>query len=305
MSSWRVRFFGLATRLLIRRRNWGDPQTLARRARRLLGAPRLYQWMRTFGIRIVDTRGSEVDGEWLSPPGPVTRTILYLHGGGYVSCSPATHRPITAALARLTPARVFALDYRLAPEHPFPAALDDAVRAYRWILAGGVPPQTLALAGDSAGGGLAIATLLRLRHEGAPSPACAVLMSPWTDLAATGPSVQENDNLCDMFRPENMAAFAVCYAPSHAWRESAVSPLYGPVDGLPPLHLQVGAGELLLDDAVRLHDRVKATGGESELVVFDGVFHGWQMLDGVVPEARDALARSARFIHALTKPDAA
>ena len=300
MSSWRIRFFRGAIRLLIRRRNWGNAQALTRRARRLFGAPGLYQWMRTFGIRIVNTRDSGVNGEWLSPPEPGARTILYFHGGGYVSCSPATHRPITAALARLTPARVFALDYRLAPEHPFPAALDDAVRAYRWILASGVSPRTLALAGDSAGGGLALATLLRLKRDGVPLPACVVLMSPWTDLAATGASIQSNDGLDDMFRTENMAAFAACYAPAHTWREPEVSPLYGRLDGLPPLCIQVGTQELLLDDAVRVHDGVRAHGGESELGMFDGVFHCWQMLDGLVPEAREALAASARFIHART-----
>jgi acetyl esterase/lipase len=266
----------------------------------VFGAFALYQWMRTFGIRIVPTQDIGVNGEWLVPRQPAHRTILYLHGGGYVSCSPATHRPITAAFARLTPARVFALDYRLAPEHPFPAALDDAVAAYRWLLAGGVDPRTLALAGDSAGGGLVLATLLRLRRDGGPLPACAVLLSPWTDLAGTGASLQKNDGRCDMFHPENIPAFAICYAPREAWMDSEVSPLYGSLDGLPPLHIQVGSGELLLDDAGRLHDRVKAAGGESELAVFDGVFHVWQMLDGVVPEARTALAASAGFIRTQT-----
>jgi acetyl esterase/lipase len=195
---------------------------------------------------------------------------------------------------------LFAPAYRLAPEHPYPAALDDAERAYDWLLAEGVAPRSLALAGDSAGGGLALALLLRLRDRQAQMPACAVLFSPWTDLTASGASVHANDGKCAMFRPENMGAFARCYAPQSAWGEAGVSPLFGSPHGLPPLHIQVGAEELLLDDAVRLHDRILAIGGRSELVVYDGVFHGWQMLDGLIPEARHALSRAGSFVLSAT-----
>lgn len=222
--------------------------------------------------------------------------MLYLHGGGYVSCSPATHRPITAGLARLAAARVFAPDYRLAPEHPYPAALDDAERAYRWLIGQGISPRTLVLAGDSAGGGLALALLLRLRDHRVPLPACAVLLSPWTDLTGSGASVRENDGRCAMFRPANLPAFAACYAPPAAWRDPGVSPLFGSLGGLPPLHIQVGAEELLRDDALRVHDRVRSAGGESELSMYDGVFHGWHMLDGFVPEARRAIEHAASFV---------
>jgi monoterpene epsilon-lactone hydrolase len=274
----------------------GAPPTLARRARRVFAAPRVHRWIRSYDLEIAAADEDGVRGEWLSPIPPAPRTILYLQGGGYVSCSAATHRPITAALSRLIPARVFALDYRLAPEHPFPAALDDAEHAYRWLLGRGVRSNSLAIAGDSSGGGLALSMLLRLRDQRVPSPACAVLLSPWTDLAATGASVRGNNGICDMFRPENMVAFAVCYAPHDMWTDGAVSPLYGRLDGLPPLHIHVGQGELLRDDSVRLHKRVSAEGGASELVIYEGVFHGWHMLDGVVPEARQALTRAARFV---------
>lgn len=304
MSSLRVRCVGLATRLLIRRRDWGAPERLARRARRLFGAPRPYQWLRSFGVRITQTGTDEPPGEWLVPRPAARPTILYLHGGGYVSCSPATHRPITAALARLAPARVFAPAYRLAPEHPYPAALEDVERAYHWLLARGIAPEALALAGDSAGGGLALALLLRLRDARVPLPSCAVLLSPWTDLSGSGASVRENDGRCAMFRPENVSAFAACYAPPAAWQDAGVSPLHGRLDGLPPLHVQVGADELLRDDAVRLHRRLQSAGGSSDLVIYDGVFHGWHMLDGLVPEARLALARAARFVYAMAGADA-
>ena len=301
-ASLRARCISLVTRVLIRRREWGTQGTLARRARRLFGTPSVFKFIRSYGLHIEVVDNDGVRGEWLAPRSPVSRTIFYIHGGGYVACSAATHRPITAALARLTPARVFALDYRLAPEHPFPAALDDAERAYRWLLASGVRPNELAIAGDSAGGGLALSLLLRLRDQHVPLPSCAVLLSPWTDLAATGASVRKNDGVCDMFRPENMAAFAECYAPRDMWSNAAVSPLYGRLDALPPLHIHVGNDELLLDDSVRLHERVNAAGGASEIVIYEGVFHGWHMLDGLIPEAREALSRAARFVHAAGAP---
>jgi acetyl esterase/lipase len=224
--------------------------------------------------------------------------ILYLHGGGYVSCSPAVYRPITAALARLTPARVFALDYRLAPEHPHPAAVDDAERAFDWLLAQGVGPETIAVAGDSAGGGLTLALLLRLRDKGKALPAAAVLLSPWTDLSGSGPSMALNDGRDAMFRPANIRTFAGCYAPMESWRVPAVSPVFGDLGGLPPVHLQVGAEELLRDDAVRVHDRIERAGGSSELALFEGVFHGWHLLDGVIPESRRALEQASQFARA-------
>lgn len=296
MSSLRVRAFGLAISVMIRRRDWGPPAATARRARRVMGAPPSFQRLRSFGVRVTRTQPPEPQGEWVAPPAEAVRTILYLHGGGYVSCSPASHRPIIAALARGTPAQVFAPDYRLAPEHPYPAALDDAERAYEWLLTRGIPPSTIAVAGDSAGGGLTLALLMRLRDKGAALPGCAVLFSPWLDLAGTGASLHANDGKDAMFRPENIPAFATCYAPSTAWRDASVSPIYGRLDGLPPLHFQVGADELLRDDSMRVHEGVRAACGSSELVVYDGVFHVWQMLDGLVPEAGEALARASRFV---------
>ena len=298
-GSFRLRGVRFATRLLIRRRDWGPQHRLVQRARRLFGAPRAYAWLRSLGVRITPSRDGEPVGEWLIPRKPARQTILYLHGGGYVSCTPATHRPITAALARLTPARVFSLAYRLAPEHPYPAALDDADRAYRWLLASGISPSSIAVAGDSAGGGLALALLFRMREAGVPLPACAVLFSPWTDLTGSGASVRENDGKCAMFRPENTTAFANCYAPLESWRDAEVSPVFGQFTGLPPTLIHVGAEELLRDDAVRIRDRLSAVGVPVGLVVYEGVFHCWQMLDGIVPEARHSLQAAARFMAQL------
>lgn len=296
MSSLRARFFRAGVKLLIRRRDWGQRDALVRRSRRLFGAPPLFQRLSSYDVRVTRTQPPEPRGEWVVAPAAGSRTILYLHGGGYVAGSAASHRPITAAFARRTPAQVFALNYRLAPEHPFPAALDDAERAYEWLLSRGIPPKAIAVGGDSAGGGLTLALLMRLRDKGTALPACAVMFSPWTDLVGTGASLQANDGKCAMFRPENIPAFAICYAPPEAWRDAGVSPLYGRLDGLPPLHFQLGSDEVLRDDAVRVHEGVLSLGGSSELVAYDGVFHVWQMLDGLMPEAGEALARACAFV---------
>ena len=196
----------------MRRARWGgDAEALARRARRVFGAPNPLQWLRTRGVRIEPVRTGDVRGEWVTAARAEQGVVLYMHGGGYVAGSPATHRPITAALARLTGRRVFSLDYRLAPEHRFPAALDDALAAYRWLLWQGITSGGVALAGDSAGGGLVLALALRARDEGLPQPACGICFSPWTDLAGTGESLTRNNGLCATFRPENIPDFARVY----------------------------------------------------------------------------------------------
>ena len=290
--------------MLVRRRRWGkDEQAVARRARRLFGTPLPLQWLRTRGLNVRpvnDSNGGEgvVRGEWIEPErADDDAVIFYIHGGGYVSCSAATHRPITASLARLARRRVFSLDYRLAPEHRYPAALDDAVAAYEWLLAHAcVAPNAISFAGDSAGGGLVLACLLRLRDAGLPLPACAVCFSPWTDLAGTGESQHFNDGRCAMFRTENNHEFALAYLGDASPRDPYASPAYADLAGLPPLLLQVGSTELLLDDARRVHQKIQAAGGRSRLEVYEDVAHCWQMLDGFVPEARAALRQAASFI---------
>lgn len=293
MSSVRARAVRLGLRLAIRRRRWGSPEALARRARRLFGVPPALRAIRSLGLEV--TRPHDDASEWLAPRPPDRGVILYLHGGGYVACSPATHRPITAGMARRSRAAVYAPDYRLAPEHPYPAAVDDAERAYRWLVDRGVPPGEIVVAGDSAGGGLAVALLHRLRATARPLPAGAVLFSPWTDLTGSGASARTNDGKCAMFRPENLADFAACYAGPAERRHPEVSPLFGSLGGLPPVHIQVDADELLRDDAVRLHEGILAAGGASELRIAEGLFHCWQMLDGLIPEAGRALAAASDF----------
>lgn len=284
----------------MRRATWGDERALVARARRVFGLPRPWRWLWTRGVRISPLREDRIRGEWIVGDRSERGAVLYVHGGGYVACSAATHRPITAGLARRTRRRIMALDYRLAPEHRFPAALDDTVAAYRWLLDQGVAPRALALAGDSAGGGLVLATLVRLRDEGVPLPSCAVGFSPWTDLAGTGASLQLNDGRCAMFRPRNIPDFARAYLGSASPLNPYASPVYADLRGLPPLFLQVESTELLLDDARRVHDKVREAGGVSRLEVVDGVFHGWQMLDGFVPEATQALDQASAFMNEPT-----
>lgn len=297
MPSWQARCAGAAVRVIVRRRQWGDELTLTRRARRVFGAPRIFQWLRTRGLRIESVAGPSVNGEWVLPRRSQNGVLLYVHGGGFVSCSAATHRPITAALARWTERQVFSLNYRLAPEHRFPAALDDVVAAYRWLLAQGIPSTAIVMAGDSAGGNLVLGGLVRMRDSGLPLPASAACFSPWTDLTATGESIHGNDGRCAMFRPENMTDFATCYLGGASPSDPAASPAFARLGQLPPLLLQVGSTELLLDDARRVHESIQRAGGTSEFVVFDDVFHCWQMLDGVVPEARSALRQAAMFLN--------
>jgi monoterpene epsilon-lactone hydrolase len=306
MSSWQVKCFSAGVRLLIRRRKWGkDEHAVARRARRLFGAPPIYQWLRTRGLQLTPVSRAGVRGEWVAPKEFDKNAVLYLHGGGYVSCSPATHRPITAALARLTGSRVFGLDYRVAPEHRFPAALDDVVAAYQWLLEQGLRADSISVAGDSAGGGLTLSLLLRAKDAGLPLPACAVCFSPWTDLAGTGASVRLNDGRCAMFRPENVTEFADVYLGRRSPFDAHASPAHADLSGLPPLLLQVGSTELLLDDTRLVHDKIQKAKGISRVEIYDDVFHCWQMLDGVVPEARVALKRAAEFIRSHVSRESA
>lgn len=298
--TWQARLFDFAIRVIVRRENWGAERALARRARLIFGAPRPYGWIRTRGIRIQPSSQRLIRGEWLNPRARPRRVLLYIHGGAFVSCSAATHRPITGGLSRYTTCTVFAVDYRLAPEHRYPAALDDVMVAYEWLIRECVDPKSLAVVGDSAGGGLTLSLLMQARDEGLPLPACGVCLSPWADLAGEGASLQANNGRCPMFRPRNIPDFASAYLGNSSPREPYASPVFGDLAGLPPLLLQVGSTELLVSDADRIREKVRATGGVCELQVFQDMFHGWQMLDGIVPEASRALRDVASFVESHT-----
>jgi monoterpene epsilon-lactone hydrolase len=238
-----------------------------------------------------------IPGERLEGPSPGDTVLLYLHGGGYFACSAESHRPITAFFA-LAGFHVFAPDYRLAPENRFPAAVEDAVAFYRALLNAGYPSQRIVVAGESAGGGLALSLMLALRAAGVPLPAAAALFSPWTDLAATGDSIRTNTGRCAMFDGPSVAFSAGYYLGDTDPRNPLASPLYADLSGLPPLLIHVGADEVLRDDSIRLAERARATGVSVELKIWPVVPHAWQLAPHLIPEARQSLGESATFLGA-------
>lgn len=274
----------------------GNPTKLARRARRVFELPNVLGLALSRGLKIDQVENGRVIGEWIAVPErqPENRVLLYLHGGGYVSCSSKSHRPITSTLARRLPGRVLSLDYRLAPEHPFPAAVDDAAGAFQWLVENGIPPHQIAVAGDSAGGGLAIALMLRLRKLGQELPSCVVCLSPWVDL--TGASTYANARSSSIFRPAEIASFAVLYLHGASPETPEASPIFADLGGLPPFLTQVSRSELLADDAVRLHARAVDCGVDSTLSVYPDLPHVWQIYRGILPEAGLALDQAAAFI---------
>lgn len=256
--------------------------------------------------------GAALDDE-LSAAGPI---VLYTHGGAYCFGSLASHRPACAYLARQLAreyasgaARVLSLDYRLAPEHPFPAALDDALAWYRHVLDSGAPAQRIVLAGDSAGGGLALACALAAQRSGLPAPAAIVAFSPWVDLCCAGKSMRSLAHTEVMLPAHLPAQAADIYLNGHSAIDPLASPLYASDDqlvALPPLQVFASHTEILLDDATRLHDRAQAAGGRSEMHLATYLPHAWPVMLAL-PEARDTLKQAARFMAAQldAPPDAA
>ena len=247
------------------------------------------------GARYTATVVGGVTGEWAKGKARVRSTLLYLHGGGYVACSPRTHRPISGHLATCG-LRVFTPDYRRAPESPFPAAIEDGVAAYRGLLAEGVTPGQIAVAGESAGGGLALAVLLAARDAGLALPSCAVLFSPWIDLDLTGGTWRTNARRDPMIRRASATALVRLYLQEAAPQTPLASPLYADLSGLPPTLIHVGEREVLRDDATRGAAQLEAAGVAVELKVWPVVPHAWQLFQAFVPEARQSLDEAASFV---------
>jgi acetyl esterase/lipase len=228
---------------------------------------------------------------------PGAPTLLYLHGGGYIACSPETHRSLVGSLVRRTGGEAWVPQYRLAPEHTHPAALEDALSAYRFLLRDQrVAPERLVVVGDSAGGGLALALVLALRDAGEPLPAAVVTFCPWTDMAATGASLNENSERCAMFAGETIRRAAGFYVGGGDPCAPTVSPLYGDYRGFPPLLVHASADEVLRDDAVRVAERAREAGVRVECALWPRVPHVWQFFAAVLPEARESLTRTRDFI---------
>jgi len=232
----------------------------------------------------------------ITPASRPNRHVLYLHGGAYRLGAPSTYRHFTWRVASAAQAQVLVIDYRLAPENPFPAGLEDAVSCYCWLLAEGADPRQIVVIGDSAGGGLALALLLKLRDNGVPLPAAAVVLSPWTDLALTGASFTLNAKLDAMVHAEDVPKFATDYLAGADPRHPYASPLYGDPTGLPPTLIQVSSEEVLRDDAVRMAERMQRAHCQAELQIWPRMPHVWHLLAPILPEAREAIAEINKFV---------
>jgi acetyl esterase/lipase len=245
-------------------------------------------------VEDVDAHG--VPARWLRPPGAdVGHVILYFHGGGYMMGSIDEGQETIARIARSSGATVLAINYRLAPENPFPAAVDDAEAAYRWLLSIGTDPSCVVAVGDSAGGGLTMALLLRARNAGVPLPAAAVLLSPFADLAASGGTFETNAGRDPIVTRQLVEFMAMAYVQGGDVKDPFVSPLYGDLTGLPPLLIQVGGAEALLADAGGLADNARRAGVDVTFEPWEDMLHTWQFYPWL-PEARQATARIAAYI---------
>ncbi len=247
----------------------------------------------------VDAGG--VPSEWVMAPGYDTgRAILYLHGGGYAIGSLNTHRRLAYDISAASAAKVLLIDYRLAPEHPFPAAVDDAAAAWRWLLQQGFAANRMAIAGDSAGGGLTIATLVNLRDKNLGLPACAVAISPWVDLEGLGNSMTTRSAQDPMVQKDGLLWMAKMYLNGKDPKSPLAAPLHAYLKGLPPTLVQVGTAETLLDDAIRIAEKMHAAGVDARLAIWPNQLHVFPLFAPILSEGRDGCIEIGNFIRSKT-----
>jgi len=240
-----------------------------------------------------------VQSEWVTAPGAdAGRAVLYLHGGGYVIGSINTHRDLAARISRAAKARVLLIDYRLAPEHPFPAAVEDSVAAYRWMLAQGLKPSRISVAGDSAGGGLTVATLVAIRDAKLATPGAAVCLSPWVDLEGVGDSMKSKASVDPMVQRDGLLEMAQHYLAGKDARSPLAAPLYADLAGLPPMLIQVGTAETLLDDSTRIAERARKAGVKVTLEPWENMIHVFQVFAPMLDEGQQAIEKIGEFIRA-------
>jgi acetyl esterase/lipase len=252
-------------------------------------------------VRIEAVSANGVSAEWTTTPSADTsRVVMFLHGGGYVSGSLDSHRHMVAQLGREAHARTLALDYRLAPEHPFPAALKDTLAGYRFLLAQGIAPRRIALCGESAGGGLAVAAMISLRDAAEPLPACAWLSSPWTDLTQSGATMTTKEEIDPLIHKSYLDELAAAYLHGADVHNPLASPIYADLHGLPPLLIHVGSTETLLDDSVRIAAMAGAAGVRVTLDIWPEMIHAFSLFFPQVAVARQALAQVGGFVRAMT-----
>lgn len=250
------------------------------------------------GVEVQQDEIAGLNAEWLTPRDAAEdKLLLYWHGGAYIVGSCASHRPCVSHIASESGIKALVPEYRLAPEHPFPAAVEDSVAVYRALLEQGYDPANIVVAGDSAGGGLAVAMMLSLRHAGIPLPAAAGLLSPWLDLSGQGESMETRRDQDPWFDPEHLPHITKYYCDDTELQNPLVSPVFANVAGLPPTLIQVGDDELLLSDSERLAENLLAAGAGVEIDVWHGMWHVWQMFIGFMPESRAAVKKLGKFVH--------
>lgn len=250
-------------------------------------------------VETVDAGG--VPALLVTTPDSTDTTVLWAHSGGYVFGSAHGYRAFGARLSRAAKVRVLLVDYRLAPEHPYPAALDDATAAYRWLIAQGTASEKIVVGGDSAGGGLALATLLALRDAGDPLPGAGVAVSPVADLSVSGESMQTRAHLDPIASADMLAGLGALYRGDVADTDAYVSPLFGDYKGLPPLLVLVGTDEVLYDDAARVVEKATAAGVDARLLVGENQAHIWTLFASILPEGQAALDEIGEFTRRATK----
>ncbi len=249
------------------------------------------------GVAVSEAYAGGCRAYWHDPAGAaMDRVVMYLHGGGYMMGSPKSHERLVGHIAQAAGCRALNVDYRLAPEHPHPAAVQDATAAYRWLLAQGFRPEHIAISGDSAGGGLTLATLLSIKEQGLAQPAAAVPLSPWTDMEVTGDSFETNAANDVMIQRDPTKQTAAGFLGEADPRDPLASPLHGDYRGIAPLYIQVGGHETLLDDSTRVAERAQAAGCEVKLDVFPEMQHVFQASVGNMPEATDAVQRIGEWL---------
>ncbi len=293
MKSLQYHFFRVIMKLSKATYDWGAPiekqRALVEKNAGFIKAPE--------ELTVDRTAVGGVAGEWLRMPGAdEDRVLLHFHGGGYSMCSCITHRGMVARLAGACGVRAFLPEYRLAPENPFPAPVEDALAAYRGLLQEGISPQDIIISGDSAGGGLAAVTLISLRDGGEPLPSLAILFSPWTDLALTGESLTIRAKADPWLVRRATEIQAARYCGDNDPRNPLISPLYADLRGLPPILIQVGEDEILLSDSTRLAARAREAGVDVSLDIWPGMWHVWQCLAPKMPEASRAIEAAGRYV---------
>lgn len=300
MISKRARFLRWITSRYIQRIDVHTADPLEMR-RRLDSVSRLLKKARQ--VKVESTTVAGLYAEWLRPQGaPEDKVLLYLHGGAYVLGSCQSHRAMVSHIARAGGINALLPEYRLSPEHKFPVAIEDAVAVYRVLLASGISPENIVIAGDSAGGGLTVATLLSLRHAGDPLPAAAVLLSPFLDVTASGESATTRADQDPWFHAGDLDVVVRHYCRADEVRNPLVSPVFANVAGLPPIYIQVGDDEILLSDSTRFADKMKAAGNKVDIEIWPEMWHVFQLFVGKMPEARQAINKIGDYIRALYPP---